>query len=241
MKNKHPLKAVFNKAKDVGEVYLYGVITDETFYGDEVTPAWVREELEKVKDAKKIKLYVNSPGGGVFAGMAIHNMIKRIDAEVTAYIDGAAASIASVIVQAADKIVMPENAMFMIHNPIAGVYGEAEDMRKTADTMDRIKETILVTYMDRVNKSREEVSALMDAETWLGGADAVDLGFADELAEPVKMAASASENEYFINGVGFSLNKFSNFPKKSFKNTAGPEKLKNFYNAKVKFLKHKYL
>lgn len=135
----------------------------------------------------------------MFDGMAMYNILKAHSAQKTVYIDGLAASIASVIAMAGDLIIMPENSMMMIHNPWTMTTGDAEELRKSADLLDKIKEALLTAYR-RSGKSDEEISAIMDAETWFTGAEAVEHGFADELSGVAELAAK------------FDLSKFGNVP-----------------------------
>lgn len=148
------------------------------------------QDLKDLGTVSEITLRINSPGGSVFDGNAIFNQLKQHKAKVTAHIDGLAASMASVIAMAADHIVMPENALMMIHNPWTVSIGNAEELRKDADLLDTIKRTLLTAY-GRSAMTDDEISEMMDAETWLTGADAVEMGFADELEEEVAMAACA--------------------------------------------------
>ena len=163
--------------------------------------------LKEIGAVTDITLRLNSPGGSVFDGMAIYNQLAAHKAEVTVYIDGLAASMASVIAMAGDLIVMPENAMMMIHNPWTLTAGDAEELRNNADLLDKIKSNMLGAYSKRTGKSEDEISALMDAETWFTGKEAVEQGFADESLQPLDVAASVR---------GFDLTKFKNTPIKDF-------------------------
>lgn len=145
-------------------------------------------------DAKKINLHVNSPGGSVFDGLAIYQALASHPAEIFAYIDGWAASIASVIIMAADKILIGEAAQVMIHQPWSFVMGPADDMRKEADILDSIQGAIIDVYVARTGGDRKVITDQVVAETWFKGQAAVDAGFADELVplklkEPAKPAA----------------------------------------------------
>jgi ATP-dependent Clp protease, protease subunit len=205
-----------NKSDEIGEVYIYGLITDEKWLNEDVTPTWFKDQIAKLKNFKNINLYINSPGGGVFAGMTIYNVVNRMSAEVTAYIDGLAASIASVVAMAADKIIMPKNALMMIHNPMGIVMGYAEDMRKEADLLDRVKSSIMSTYKDRTKKDEKKISAMMDAETWMTGEEAVRDGFADVLEEKKDIKACLDNKKFIINGLEVDVDKFKTFPKDRF-------------------------
>ena len=141
-------------------------------------------------DLDTLNVHINSPGGNVYDGLAIHNYLKRHSAEVVVYIDGIAASIASVIAMAGDLIVMPENSSLFIHNPWTFAGGDAAALRKTADELDAIRSSLLSTYMAHTNLPMETVVEMMDEETYISAEDAVSWGFADELEEASKMAAS---------------------------------------------------
>ncbi|MDP3264195.1 MAG: Clp protease ClpP [Tabrizicola sp.] len=145
-------------------------------------------ELAALPDATPLALRLNSPGGSVFDAVAIYNAIKRHSGTVTVWIDGIAAS-ASYIAMAGDEVIMPENAFLMIHDPAGVVMGTAIDMRAMADALDKIKGSLLQGYAAKSGRTQEEIAPLMAAETWLDAKDALDLGFADRIAEPVRIAA----------------------------------------------------
>lgn len=144
----------------------------------------------KAISAKDITLFINSPGGSVFDGLAIYNAIRQHPANVTVKVMGVAASAASFIAMAGDKIVMPENAFLMVHNPMGGVFGNAQEMRDWADTLDKIAASLIGIYVSRTGKSEDEIKSLLDAETWLTASEAVEMGFADEVLAEMKIAAS---------------------------------------------------
>lgn len=146
-------------------------------------------ELGALPDATPLALRLNSPGGSVFDAVAIYNAIKRHSGMVTVWIDGIAASAASYIAMAGDEVIMPENAFLMIHDPAGMVMGTAIDMRAMAEALDKIKGSLLQGYAAKSGRSHEEIAPLMAAETWLDAKDALDLGFADRIAEPVRIAA----------------------------------------------------
>ena len=167
------------------EVLIYDEIGA---YG--VTAKGFLAELGALPDDAAIDLRLNSPGGSVFDAVAIYNALKRHAGEITVWIDGIAASAASYIAMAGDTIVMPENAFLMIHDPSGLVMGTAEDMRATAEALDKVKGSLIQGYAAKSGKPDDEIAALMAAETWLDAKDALDLGFIDRIAEPVKLAAS---------------------------------------------------
>lgn len=133
------------QAGGVGELYIYGDITELKWYDEAVTPKDVKEELNKLKEVASINIYVNSPGGNVFAGVAIFNEIKRLNKPTIAYVDGIAASIASLIILAADEVVMPNNSMLTIHHPFMCACGNAADFRAYAERLDKISDSVLVS------------------------------------------------------------------------------------------------
>ena len=155
-----------------------------------VTAKQFISDLKALGDVKDILLSINSPGGSVFDGLAIYNALRSSGANVTVKVMGIAASIASVIAMAGKKIVMPENTFMMVHNPWSFAIGNANDMREMADVLDKLGESLVGTYVSRTGKSAEEVKALLDAETYLTAAEAVDLGFADEMIPNVPAKAS---------------------------------------------------
>jgi ATP-dependent Clp endopeptidase proteolytic subunit ClpP len=167
------------------EVLIYDEIGA---YG--VTAKGFLAELGALPDDAAIDLRLNSPGGSVFDAVAIYNALKRHEGDITVWIDGIAASAASYIAMAGDTIVMPENAFLMIHDPSGLVIGTAEDMRATAEALDKVKGSLIQGYAAKSGKADEEIATLMAAETWLDAKDALDLGFIDRIAEPVKLAAS---------------------------------------------------
>jgi len=204
---------VVDKGEDVGEVLIYGAIADEKWYDTDVTPKDFKDEMDKLKGKKTINVFINSGGGGVFPGLAIHNILKRSQATVVGFVDGIAASIASVILQGCKKRVVTKDSLVMIHNPAAAVWGDAEDMRKAADALDKCKDSIVSTYKERVDTSEEEIRSMMDAETWMTGEEAVAFGFADVLEEGKGYTASLGENgKAIINGKEVEIGKFSAFP-----------------------------
>ncbi len=167
------------------EVLIYDEIGA---YG--VTAKGFLAELGALPEDAAIDLRLNSPGGSVFDAVAIFNALQRHEGEITVWIDGIAASAASYIAMAGDEIVMPKNAFLMIHDPSGLVMGTAEDMRATAEALDKVKGSLIQGYAGKSGKPDDEIAALMAAETWLDAKDALDLGFIDRIAEPVKLAAS---------------------------------------------------
>ena len=160
-------------------LYLDGEISDETWFGDEVTPGIFKDELNSGKG--KISLWINSPGGDVFAASQIYNMLMEYPYEVNVKIDALAASAASVIAMAGTKICMSPVAMLMIHNPATVAIGDSKDMQKAINMLTEVKESIINAYEIKSGLSRNKISNLMDAETWMNAKEAKRLGFADEI------------------------------------------------------------
>ncbi len=198
-----------NENKKEAEILLYGVIGDDGFW-DEVTSKEFAEELKAVEDAVTINVRINSPGGDVFAGQAIHSMLKRCKSEIIVYIDGLAASIASIVAMAGDKIIMPKNAMMMIHKPWTVAAGNANDMREQADTLDKVEESLVSVYVDKTGLSTEEIKSLLEDETWLTASDALEKGFIDEIEEN-EVKAQIINDSLVINGQTFSIKNYKKF------------------------------
>ena len=161
------------------ELILDGPIASDTWWGDEVTPDLFREELKQ--HAGDLTVVINSPGGDVFAGLAIYNALVNHNGNVTVRVDGLAASIASVIAMAGDKIVMSPGSMIMIHRPSVYAAGTVDDMEKAKDVLMKIEEGITPIYARRTGLSDEKITELLEAETWMLADKAVELGFADEV------------------------------------------------------------
>lgn len=161
---------VKNQTETTADIYLYGDICQMEWSWEDVTPYGMKDTLSKLK-GKDLNIYINSNGGDVFSGMAIHNMLKRHEGKKTGYVDGVAASIASVILMACDEIVVPENAWVMIHRPVAYMGGNADDMMKAAETLEGIEQSIAETYLSHSSLEKAALVDKMNAETWLSGND----------------------------------------------------------------------
>ena len=169
------------KNKNELNIQIYGQIGGFSWFDETVTSDQVYKELENFgNDIDVINLYINSPGGSVTEGCAIYSALKRHKAVKNVYIDGQCSSIASVIAMAGDKIAMSPVATMMIHNPITALAGDAEEMRKTANILDIMKETIINAYVTKSHLSREEISDLMDTTTYFTAKQAIEKGFATE-------------------------------------------------------------
>lgn len=202
------------KIKDgVAELTIYGIVAGSVFWGDEVTPKEFKKDLDAIGAVNEIKIFINSDGGDVFAGQAIYSMLKRHEAKKTVYVDGLAASIASVIAMAGDKVIMPKNAMMMVHNPWTIGIGNAADFRKLADTLDTVGETIIGVYEAKTGLEKGKIVDLLDAETWLTADECVKMGFADEIEAEKQVAASVDGGFLMLNGVKMDLSRYKNAPK----------------------------
>lgn len=176
------------QGEDHAELWIYSEI-GENFWGEGVAASTFVPELNAIR-ANQIDLHINSYGGNVFDGMAMYTALQRHPARVTCYVDGVAASIASIVALAGDEVVMPSNAMLMIHNPMGSVYwGSEQVMRQMADSLAAIKAAMLNVYEEHSTKSRDELAAALDAETWLTADDAVAFGFVQEPAAALDIAA----------------------------------------------------
>ena len=199
----------------VAEILLYGEISSETWFGDEVTPKMFAADLTGLNDSD-VKVRINSPGGDVFAAHAIYNLLKSYKGKVTCYVDGLAASAATVVAMAGDMVVMPKNALFMIHNPAtfcSGMVG-VEDLEKMKNALDAVKTSIIAAYLDKCKDLDEKkLSKLMDAETWMTADEAKELGFCDVI-EGDDLDIALDGNYLMVNSLKCDVSKFKNFRNK---------------------------
>lgn len=214
-KNKQ-LMTVKNLTETSGDLYIYGEIIDNTDWKwDEadVMPSDVLSALKQVEGLDELNIYINSPGGSVFAGLAIYNMLKRNKAKKIVHVDGVAASMASVIAMVGDVINIPSNAFLMIHNPWTFAMGNANDFRKLADDLDVIGTGAMNVYKENMAEgvTEETIKGLLDAETWLNGEEAAKY-FNVEVIESKNVAACDSAY----------LQKYSKTPEKLKENTDPP-------------------
>lgn len=184
-------------SNDERTLYLNGPIAQETWWGDEVTPKLFKGEL--LAGAGNITVWINSPGGDVFAAAQIYNMLMDYAGQVTVKIDGLAASAASVIAMAGGEVYMSPVSMLMIHNPSTIAIGDSEEMLRAKALLDEVKESIINAYELKSGLSRVKLSHLMDAETWMNAKKAVELGFADKI-----LFTSGAEPQYSGEGLIFS-------------------------------------
>lgn len=189
-----------NQTENSADLCFFGDINSESlgewqkYYPEDKAPQDVKEFLDQLENVSKINVHINSGGGSVFGGIAIYNMLKRFDAEITVYVEGLAASIASVIAMAGDKIIIPTNAQMMIHKPSSCAWGNADEMRKEADILDGCQKVILTTYMEHAKEgvTEEQINDLINAETWKNGEEWQEY-FDIEVSESSQAAAAASD------------------------------------------------
>lgn len=181
------------------DLFIMGdIVSDEwgKWCDDDTCPSDIIDFLKNLDNVSEINLHINSGGGSVYAGIAIYNMLKRHEATITTYIDGIAASIASVIACAGDKIIMPKNATFMIHKPANGYFltmMNADDLRKDADMLDICQKSILNTYMTKAKEgvTEQQINDLVNAESWMVGEDVLNF-FDFDIEESNEAVACAS-------------------------------------------------
>lgn len=196
-----------NASTDEADLYLYIEIASWGAGYAAHSAQSFKDELDNLGPIKTLNVYINSPGGDVFEGVAIANMLKRHKATVNVHIDGLAASIASVIAMAGDTVTMPSNAMMMVHNAWTYTYGNAQELRDMADTLDKISDSIKQSYIDHAGDKLDEetITRLMDAESWLTAQDCLKYGLCDVVGDEVQMAASIADSEI--------LSKYRNTPR----------------------------
>ena len=179
-------------------LFLEGVIAEESWFADDVTPAMFKEEL--FSGNGPIVLHINSPGGDCIAASQIYTMLMDYPHDVTVQIDGMAASAASVIAMAGTHVTMSPTSMMMIHNPFTMAQGDTAEMRKAIQLLDEVKESIINAYQIKTGQSRTKLSHLMDSETWMNAWKAKELGFCDE----VLYAEGQSEPDMKVAGFSFA-------------------------------------
>ena len=168
-------------------LFMNGVIAEESWFDDDVTPALFKDELNA--GTGDITLWINSPGGDCVAAAQIYNMLMDYKGSVTVKIDGIAASAASVIAMAGTKVLMSPVSMMMLHNPMTIAYGNSDEMQKAIEMLDSVKDSIINAYEIKTGLSRAKLSHLMDAETWMDANKAVELGFADGILQRAEQSS----------------------------------------------------
>lgn len=216
------------KAADAGEIYFYEEI-GENWDGSGTTAKSFQKELKALGKVSQLDIYINSPGGSVFDGVAIHNQLARHPANKIVHVDGIAASIASVIAMVGDEIEMASNGLMMIHDPWGLAFGNAIDFRKIADELDKVGGTLVNTYVNRTGGKADHIAQLMHDETWMDAEEAVAAGFADRVSKGVDMANMARYDfSRFRNTPDFLINPN---PAKDAPAAVAPERLANIREA----------
>lgn len=185
------MKKFWNWIKDSDEnrtLRLEGPIDEESFWGDEITPQMFRDELNAGEG--DVTVWINSPGGNVFAAAEIYTMLKDYKGSITVKIDAIAASAASVVAMAGDVVQMSPVAMLMIHDPSTVAMGNTKDMEKAIEVLNEVKESIINAYASKSGLSHARIANLMSNETWMNAKKAVELGFADEVLFEAKQKVS---------------------------------------------------
>jgi ATP-dependent protease ClpP protease subunit len=204
-------KGIFSAVKNAAnelEMLIYDEIGYDFWTGGGITAQDVADQIRAAGPVSRIALRINSPGGDVFEGSAIYSQLSKSGVPVDVYIDGLAASAASFIAMVGTTISMGDNAMMMIHNPWSIELGDANDMRKCADTLDKVRDSMLPAYMRRYSGSEDDFKALLDAETWLTAQDCKDCGLADKITTP-DMSTQAKAKSV---SAKFDLSVFKNTP-----------------------------
>jgi len=200
-------RAVENKLRvenqaDSATIYLYGVI--DQYFG--ISAEDIAKELDALK-GKAVTLRINSPGGDVFDGRAMYSAIRQ-HGNVTAQIDGLAASAATYVAMAAQSVAIVEGGFMMIHNAWTLAFGNKNDFTELAGLLDKFDQSIASDYMKKTGKSAEEIAAMMDAETWMSAQEALDMGFVDSVLQDVPVDSSGNTNNS-----SWDLSAFNNAPK----------------------------
>lgn len=198
---------VKNLTSSSADLYIYGEIVNNTDWKwdeSDVMPEDVLNALNQINNLSEVNIYINSPGGSVFAGLAIYNMLSRNKAKKIVHVDGVAASIASIIALAGDEINIPSNAFMMIHKPLVGMYGNATDLRKAADDLDALEEGLMNVYTENLVEGVEAdtIRDMLQNETWLNG---------NEVAKYFNVKVTEAKN-YVASAVDY-LNKYEKTPK----------------------------
>ncbi len=214
-----------NLGENGAELYLYGEIVAEEpwFLEDCVSYRNFVNDLKSLGDCDNITVYINSDGGNVFAANAIYSQLKKHSAYITVEIEGICASAATIVAMAGDKIKAEKNSLIMIHNPSIGLMGyfDEDKLDKYKNSVKAVKKSIIEAYLSKIDKTEEELSVLMDNETWYTGKEAFDEGFVDEIFESSDSVEclNCAYNEFIVvNNLVCDIGKFKNFPKNKIKN-----------------------
>ena len=226
------------KSDSEAEILLYDEISEfEAENWGLMNAKGLINRIKALGNVKDITLRINSVGGDVFEAQAMYSYLKSHPANITVRVDGLAASAASVVAMAGNKVIMSTGSLMMIHNPAGGVWGEAEDMRDTAEILDKIRDTIANVYIAKTGLDREKIISMMDEETWMSATEAHNLKFCDEVEESVAVTAMAMKGgTIFKSGFGFArIDEFlsAKLPKNAVKIDTLPERKEEPKEAKT--------
>ncbi len=203
----------FRNEGEKPELMLYGEISNTSWYDDELTPGIFANDLAAL-NGRDLDVHINSPGGDVFAAQAIYNQLRAYPGKVTMKIDGMCASAATVIACAGDKVVMPSNTIFMIHNPKSAMIGyfDQAQLGNVAKRLDAVKQTIVNVYRDRVKNAltEDEIRAKMDSESWMTAEAAKEYGFVDEIVGDLSAEPTLEDGVLIVNSVSCKMDRFEN-------------------------------
>lgn len=216
---------ISNEDEKTAELYLYhDISSSESWWNDVVTADNFKEELKNLGEKEEIIVRINSCGGDVFAASTIYTLLKDNSASITIKIDGFCASAVTIVAMAGDKICISPAGMFMIHDPLSGLMGyyNAKELKDIASTLDKVKQSIMNTYIERTSKSKEELNKMMEDSTWFTPDEALEEGFVDEIMfksndEEDDEAIFDGQN-IIINSVSMDISKFKNIPTNLMKN-----------------------
>jgi ATP-dependent protease ClpP protease subunit len=194
------------------ELLIFDVIGDWEFLGEISAKAFAADLSALPKSVKRLDIHINSPGGSVSEASAIYSRLADHPSTKNVYVDGLAASAATIVAMVGHKIFMRSHALMMVHLPMTIAAGNSDDLRSIAAALDTNTEAMLNLYTKRTGGEREDIRSLMKAETWMSAQDAVDKGFADEVRGVVKAAAIVGNKKAIFNGVTFDLSRFHNVP-----------------------------
>jgi ATP-dependent protease ClpP protease subunit len=194
------------------ELLIFDAIGNWEDVGEVSAKAFSNSLAQLPKSVKRIELHINSPGGSLFDASAIFSRLADHRSEKVVYIDGLAASAASIVAMVGHKIYMRANATMMIHLPSGLAVGNADDMRKMASALDTITDSMVNVYERRTRQPRDVIRAMLAAETWMSPDQAVANGFADEVRGVIKAAAMVGPKRAVFNGIEFDLSRFHNVP-----------------------------
>lgn len=189
--------------KESADLYIYSEIEEDSWWSDSETSANAfKAKIDEISDVKNLNIYINSYGGSVKEGLAINSILQRFNGFKTVYVDGMACSIATVIAMAADKVCVYPHSIMMIHNALCSCCGNADELRKVADDLDKVTDSIKSAYLSKrgINIDKDKLTELMNAETCLTASECLEYGFADEIVDirTANNSASKSMNKAYF-------------------------------------------